>query len=639
MSSRLESPWGSRINRSEKIQFSFEGKAYEANEGDCIASALAANGQWVLSRSFKYHRPRGVLTMAGQDANTLVQLKGEPNVRADIRPVRNGMTVTAQNVHGSLKNDKGAILDRFGRFMPVGFYYRSFFQPGMKSWLKFWEPIIRNFAGLGKVSFDAETPKYNKVNLHCDVMVIGAGPAGLSAALSAANAGADIILIDNNPETGGALTYARFDSEGVCAQDTLQNLRRLTDDCDNLKIISNATCNGWFADNWLPVLQGEILYRVRTKEVVVATGVHEQPLIFRNNDLPGILLSSAVQRLMRHYAVCPGTRAVIFAGNRDGYLAALDLLEAGVLVEAILDPHVQGGDTDFSDNYSLQGTRVLHGVKIEEALGMAGNSHVKALRVTHSDNSSETLPCDLVVIATGYTPGYQLPLHAGAKLSHNDATKEFYLTNLPKHMHIAGSAMGYFDLKTVLRSGEIAGVRAALAAGFSATMPESLNDNTASQMNYFSTLIANPNGRDFVDFDEDLQVKDIKNAIADGYSELELIKRYSTVGMGPSQGRHSALPTARIVASETDRSVAQVGITTSRPPFGPEKLGLLAGPHHVPYRHTAIHKQHVTSGAKMTPVGAWWRPLYYGVFSDNNLGRLRQPPWPVDLIIKKGVPV
>ncbi len=616
MTERLPLPWGSRVDRARKVHFEFDGRALEGFVGDTIASAMAGADRWILSRSFKYHRPRGILTMAGQDANTLVQLPDEPNVRADLRVVADGMKVTAQNVSGTAEKDRGAILDKFGRFMPVGFYYRSFFRPGAKSWLKFWEPIIRKSAGLGKVDLEAEHGHYLRENLHTDVLVVGAGPSGLSAAIAAAEAGLQVLLVDLNPELGGALTYARFSATPDEARSVLQDLLKQVHALENIKVMTGTTCNGWFADNFVPVLQGDCLYRVRAQQIIVAAGAQEQPLIFRNNDLPGIVLSSAAQRLMRHYAVRPGKRAVVFAGNRDGYLAALDLLDAGVPVAAVLDPASTSAYPDLAEQIERRNVRIVNGVTVNEASGTAGNRHIASVSFTSPAKGPERLDCDLLVIAAGYTPGYQLPLHAGAKLGYDEASKQFVLSNLPQSMRLAGSTAGYFDLEAVLRSGEVAGAAAAKALGRDVAEQALIADPVASAMNYFHQLSPHPKGRDFIDFDEDLQVKDIKNAVSDGYRELELVKRYSTVGMGPSQGRHSALTTARIVAEQTGRRVAEVGITTSRPPFGPEKLGLLAGPHHVLYRHTAMQGEHETAHAKMTPVGAWWRPLYYGTSGD-----------------------
>lgn len=607
MSNRLGNGWGSRIDRSASIGFTFEGRAIAAHPGDTIASALAANGEWVLSRSFKYHRPRGVLTMAGQDANTLVQIGDEANVRADLREAAEGMAVTPLNVSGSLRRDRGHIIDRLGRFLPVGFYYRTFFGPGKNSWLKLWEPIIRASAGLGTVSL-APTPRhYAKETRHCDLLVVGAGPAGLAAAITAAEAGADVILAEKEPDLGGALTYARF---GTDTADAARKLGELRDKAmaAGITVLTGATCNGRFADNWMPVLQSDRLIRIRAAELVLATGAHEQPLIFRNNDLPGVMLSSAAQRLMRHYGVRPGQRAVVYAGDRDGYLAALDLDDAGVRIAAVVDPETEDRD-GFSEELTRRGLPIMRGCRINEAQGNRGGLHLRSVELRDGNGIATSLDCDLLIVAGGYTPGYQLALHAGARLSSDDSGTRFSITGVPSHVHLAGAVAGLSDLDVVIASGEIAGTRA--AAGLGLLPAQDLPAPVQAGWRRAAPSQAHPKGRDFVDFDEDLQIKDIENAIADGYRELELIKRYSTVGMGPSQGRHAALATARIVARKTARSLAEVGITTSRPPFGPEKLGLLADTTPERYRHTALHAVHQAAGARMSPIGAWWRPLAY----------------------------
>jgi sarcosine oxidase, subunit alpha len=408
----------------------------------------------VLSRSFKYHRPRGVLSMAGEDANTLVQLGPEPNVRADMRLAGDGMVVSAQNVTGSLARDLAAPMDRLGRFLPVGFYYRSFFRPGPKAWLKFWEPIIRKSAGLGKVSFDPPAADYRKINLHCGLVVVGAGAAGLCAALAAADAGIDVLLVDQNADLGGALSYARFDIDGSAAADALHDLAPRVQSHPKIRLLLAATCNGWYAGNYLPVLQGKTLYKVRAAELVLATGSQEQPLVFRNNDLPGIMYSSAAQRLMRLYAVRPGEQAIVFAGGLDGYRAALDLDDAGIKVEALVEPADEAPDGGYLAAVSGRGIEVIKGARIAEAHGKMA---VTAVDLRLASGEMRRIDCDLLVTAAGYTPGYQLALQAGAKLGHEDETGHFTLTNVPPHVHLAGSVAGHVDLADVRRSGAMAG--------------------------------------------------------------------------------------------------------------------------------------------------------------------------------------
>lgn len=597
--SRLPAPFGTRIDRTRPLRFRFEGKSFEAYAGDCIASALAASGQWMLSRSFKYHRPRGVFSMNGAEANTLVQLPSEPNVAADRTPVSEGLQVSAQNVNGSLARDRDAIIDRFGRFLPVGFYYRTFMGPRRDSWLKFWEPIIRRKAGLGVVDTKAAHRHFDKSHLHCDVLVVGAGPAGLNAAITAAEAGADVVLCDENPEIGGSLTYGRHDPAvlaGVTAR-----LKTLP----NLRVMIGTVCNGWYEDNWLPLIKGDRLYRTRAREVILATGAIGQPAIFRNNDLPGIMLGSAAQRLIRHYGVRPGQKAVVLTGGDEGYAVALDLVEAGVSVMLVTDPRSGGLPGPLEAELHGKGVAIQKAVTVEAAEGKSG--HLARVRV-----GGRWVECDLLTISAGEVPAWQLPCQAGAKVGYDDVTGSMTLTLAKGPVQLAGSVAGDHGLEGAVAGGRRAAALALQRLGHAVVQDTVLGKIKPSCPVHVQAIAADAKGRDFVDFDEDLQVKDLHNAIKDGYREIELVKRFTTVGMGPSQGRHSALATARIVAEATDRTVAEVGITTARPPVGPETIGVLAGHHEVLERRTALHARHLALNAVMKPVGAWWRPYFYG---------------------------
>lgn len=596
---RLPAPFGSRIDRTRPLRFSFEGKSFDAFAGDCIASALASSGQWMLSRSFKYHRPRGVFSMNGAEANTLVQLPSEPNVAADRTPVSEGLQVSAQNVNGSLARDRDAIIDRFGRFLPVGFYYRTFMGPRRDSWLKFWEPIIRRKAGLGIVDTKAAHRHFDKSHLHCDVLVVGAGPAGLNAAILAAEAGADVVLCDENPEIGGSLTYGRHDPA------VLAGLIARIEALPNLRVMKGTLCNGWYEDNWLPLIQGDRLYRTRAREVILATGAIGQPAIFRNNDLPGVMLGSAAQRLIRHYGVRPGQKAVVLTGNDEGYAVALDLVEAGVSVMLVADPRTGGLPGPLEAELHGKGVAIQKAATIEAAEGRAG--HLARVRI-----GGRWVECDLLTISVGEVPAWQLPCQAGAKVGYDEVTGSMTLTLAKGSVQLAGSVAGDSGLEGAVAGGGRAAAVALQRLGHAVAQDTVLGKVKASCPVHVQPIFANAKGRDFVDFDEDLQVKDLHNAIKDGYREIELVKRFTTVGMGPSQGRHSALATARIVAEATDRTVAEVGITTARPPVGPETLGVLAGHHEPLERRTALHARHLALNAVMKPVGAWWRPYFYG---------------------------
>ena len=601
---RLPAPHGSRIDRARPVTFRFEGKPYSGFAGDTIASALMANGCFVLSRSFKYHRPRGCLTLAAQDSNGLVQVGHEPNVFADARTIQTGMEVRAQNCTGSLDRDRSAILDRFSKFMPVGFYYRTFWGPAKNTFLKVWEPLIRRNTGLGRISLQTPHEHYDKVHAFCDVLVVGAGAAGMSAALEAARAGAEVLLIDENPDHGGALNHMRGDEAAELRARLVGEMEAET----NTTVMTGATCNGWYADNWLPVIQGNRLHKVRTKQVVVAAGAFEQPVVFRNNDLPGIMLADAAQRAMRLHGVRPSRRAVVLTCNALGYEAAADLLEAGVEVAAIVDARAAPEETP------PDGVRVLAGHGIVEADGGRRHWHLNRVLPARIENGAyaaagEWIDCDLLCVSGGAMPVYQLPLQAGARLDYDDATARFAIRQVPGGMQLAGAVNGVHGLDAAAADGRRAGGEAALALGLKKEKTDPVE--SAGPLNFDWPLSAHPKGKDFIDFDEDLQVQDIENAIAEGYSELELVKRFSTVGMGPSQGRHAALATSRIVARQTGRTVASVGVTTARPPFTAENLGVLAGEHRTQYRRTPMHFQHLGVGAAMQPVGAWWRPTLY----------------------------
>ncbi len=616
---RLPAPAGAWVERTDAVEFRFEGRTFTGFRGDSIASALAAHGVRVLGRSFKYHRPRGVLTLAGQDANTLVQLADEPNVRADRRGISQGLEVRGQNYFGSLARDRGQWIEPLGRFLPVGFYYKAFYKP-QGAWRR-WAPIIRRFAGLGRVNLTAAAVYRDKSYRFADVAIIGGGAAGMSAALEAARTGAEVVLIEENPHLGGALSYARFDVEGTRGLALARELGAEVAAQSNITVLTGAVCTGWFADNFLAIVQGSRLLKLRSRAVVLASGSIEQPIVFRNNDLPGVMQASAAQRLIHLYGVRPGARAVIATANADGYGAALDCLEAGVAVAAVVDLRADPPDEPLSAAIRAHGIRILTGHTPYEALPGGGGRGLDGVAVDaivgdgRVAGRPERFECDLLLMSPGYTPAAQLACHAGGRLVYDDELAMLRPGELPSAPAVAaGSVNATFALDAVLADGRHAGAQAATQAGFEAVAipAPTAAEKGAGQQNHPWPIFPHPRGKAFVDFDEDLQVHDIVDAIHEGYDDLELVKRYSTAVMGPSQGRHSALSVLRLTCRETGRPLGGATVTTQRPPFQPESIGHLAGRSFQPRRLTAMHAQHVAAGAQMMPAGAWLRPAYYG---------------------------
>jgi sarcosine oxidase subunit alpha len=604
MSGRLPAPAGILIDRERAIEFSFEGRAFTGFAGDTVASALYANGVKALSRSFKYHRLRGPLTMAGDDANTLVRAHADPSALADRVAIAPGLEVRAINTLGGLERDRLAFFDRLARFLPVGFYYKTFFRPQW-TW-DHWERLIRRLGGLSAVDLDAANGYYDKQYLFCDVAVIGGGPAGLAAALEAARAGAEVLLVDDNPVLGGALNFARFDPEGKAETLRAKLVTEVKAEA-NIRVITDCLCNGLFADNWLALVTGNRMYKLRARAVVLATGVLEQHAVFRNNDLPGVMLGSAVQRLIRLYGVRPGRRALVLAANDRGHGVALDLLDAGVEVACVADQSAAAGP--LAAAVRERGVAVFAPTAVREAIAARRGGEVAAAVVAGGDRFA----CDLLAMSGGTAPAAALAAQAGARLRYDERANTFRVESAPAHLFLAGSLAGTFDLDAAVEDGRIAGTRAAADCGLArARKPARRRKASGEEVNPAWPIFAHPKGKDFVDFDEDLQVKDIVNAVADGYDHIELAKRYSTVTMGPSQGRHSALPAIRIVARETGAAVAEVGTTTARPPVRPEKIAHLAGRAFEPVWRTAIHHRHLEAGAQMMVAGRWLRPAFYG---------------------------
>lgn len=569
------------------MRFRFEGKDYTGIAGDVLASALAANDVWILSRSFKYHRPRGIVSMSGREANTLVHADGIPNVLADRLPLRDGLVARGQNVRGSLDRDRGAMIAAMARFLPVGFYYQAFYKPA-GVWRR-WEPIIRNFAGLGAPDLDAATPAgVDHEFASCDVAVVGGGIAGMSAAIGAARTGARVILFDDQPSLGGAQAY-----DPTMPEDALASLRdklRAT----KVRLCLRTTVTAVFADNTLIAFSAASLLRVRARRIVLATGADEQIAVFRNNDLPGVMLGSAAARLIHCYGVRPGRRAVVIAADDEGYRVALTLAQAGVAVQALADLRDGADDPALASAVDRAGIEILPRHRPVEAFGTHRNMHVSGLALAPLSAKSELdlahaafeISCDLIAVNVGRSPSLSLAAQAGARVAYDSSTQSLVAQNCPPDLSLVG-ANGDEPAPTRKRR-------------FDAP----------------ALVFPHAKGKEFVDFDEDLQIGDLHDTVAHGYTHIELVKRFSTAGMGPSQGKHSALPVLAVVSSATGASPDVIGLTTARPPFFPEPMAALAEPHDEPFRLTPMHERHLALGANMVPAGTWLRPSHYGASDD-----------------------
>jgi len=488
-----------------------------------------------------------------------------------------------------------------------------------------WERFFRRAAGLGKINCNAGASYFDKQYLFADVAVIGGGPAGLSAALAAAGEGATVLLIEESELLGGSLNYARFQRNRSEIQSLRDDLVARVENNSNIRTLAGATCNGWFADNWLAISCSNRLYKLRAKYVIACTGSVEQAMVFRNNDLPGVLPASGVQRLLRLYAVRPGKQAVVATANAEGYDVALDLLEAGISVQAVIDINQSATNPQLVERLSSMGVAVHQACTVSEAIPRAGLRSITGVIIKSLSESGEAtgdgwkLDCDFLVTSVGYAPLGQLPCHCGAKLIYDDDVNSFVVKNLPPESGLAGSVNHRYALEAVLADGHSVGLDAARALGLdSQTASSTTPDPGSDGVNHPYPIFPHRRSKDFVDFDEDQTVADLQNAVADGFEHAELAKRYSTVGMGPSQGRLSSLNALRIVQRCSGDDLAGASVTTQRPPFKPVSFGVLAGRSFEPERLTPMHEWHADNNAVFMPAGMWKRPAHYAGNKDRD---------------------
>lgn len=597
---------GLLVDANKKLTFTFDGKPITAFAGQTIGAALYASGVRIFSRSFKYHRPRGLFCVAGDCPNCLMQVDGQPNVRTCIEPAREGQVVRHQNAWPSLNFDVLRVIDKFDRRFPVGFYYKRFYKP--KTWRLF-ETAARRIAGLGPIDVHAVPDRKTAVeHLHTEVCVVGGGPAGLSAALHAAEAGANVLLIDRQPRLGGHLLF-----DGIELPE-IEPLAVKLSNHPRARTMSNTVAFGLYEGNLLGAFQDDRLLKIRAKQIIVCTGGRERPFVFQNNDLPGIFLARGVQRLARLYGVQAGKRAVVLTDHDEGARVAEELAGLGFEIAAVVDPRPVSGSSRVG-----KGWETLFSNIVLEARGGPLLQGIRTAQINVDGTLSQAtdIRCDLLCVASTLAPAYELLLQGGMRFQLKEG--RWFTEKTVAGLSAAGAAAGTFDLAAQVLEGKIRGGEAAVALGYSVKNLEKTKKEWAAFLAtpaaaVSGNVFAHPNPDDrkrFVCLCEDVTELDLEQAIDEGFDGIETLKRYSTAGMGPCQGKVCTSAMREVCARATQRDLGEVSAPTTRPPCVPVELAILAAGRQQPIRRTPLHHWHQDAGAKWMDVGQWKRPESY----------------------------
>ncbi|HEY1783685.1 MAG TPA: sarcosine oxidase subunit alpha family protein [Roseiarcus sp.] len=633
MSQPFRLPGGGSVDPSRPLVFNFDGLDYQGYAGDTLASALIANGMHLVGRSFKYHRPRGILSAGAEEPNALVTLehgqgRATPNLRATQIELYDGLRASSQNRWPSLKFDLGAVNDLLSPLFGAGFYYKTFMGPSW-AWRHVYEPMIRRAAGLGKPPREPDPDRYQRLFDHCDVLVVGAGPAGLAAALSASESGARVVVCDENPAFGGSLlAETEAEIEGNSARDWLAGALAALRSRPNVRLMTRTQAFGYYAQNFVglderlpevdlaadPDLPRERLWQMRAREVVLAAGAIERPLVFPDNDRPGVMLADSALRYALQYRARVGDRVVIATTHDSAYRAALDLKKAGVGVALIADlrSEVSGPLPEAARAADIE---VAAGAEI---LGADGRLRVKAVRIRHQ-GGEQKIACDALLMSGGWTPSVHLFSQSRGKLVFDESLQVFKPGASAQRERSAGACNAAFDLPGALAEGDAAGRTAAAAAGFATRSARTyaVGGVIAARDGAHAgpSRPADRRAKAFVDFQNDVCAKDVSLAVQEGMRSIEHIKRYTTTGMATDQGKLSNMNTLGLAAAALGKPIPEVGLTTFRPPYTPVTFGAFAGPARGdafdPIRRTPIHEWAAENGAAFENVGQWKRAWYF----------------------------
>lgn len=637
---------GRLIDRTRKVSFTFDGKTMSGFAGDMLGAAVLANGQRVFGRSFKYHRPRGLVGLGSEEMNALIGVgegrRHEPNLRATQVELYEGLVAVSQNRWPSLNFDIGAINSKFSRLIPGGFYYKTFMWPRV-FWKHVYEPLIRRAAGLGHAPRGPDPHTYEHMHAHCDVLVIGAGIAGLAAAEAAQAAGVRVIICDESPRFGGLADLTSGTINGGVPLDWARSRAEQLAAADNVHVMTRTTAVGHWHHNHVmlfervsdhdPALLAQgaprhRLWKVRAKEVVLATGAIERPIAFANNDRPGIMLATAARGLIERYGVAPGIKGVVFTNNDDAYLTALSLHRAGVSLAAVIDVR-QAPDGALVQEARTAGIEVLSGhaiAGVETGFGGLSLSGVKVASWRKGQGrvvNENRIPCDFVAMSGGFNPVVNLWCHNGGKVSFDSALQSYKPGKHHDRIQAAGAANGTMDIAGCLTEGYAAGETAARSAlpkskpgKLDAARAESAGQDPLEPI-WFSPATGkyNEGNKHFIDFQNDVTVADLELAQREGYVSVEHTKRYTTFGMATDQGKTSNLNGLGVLAEASGRTIPEIGITTFRPPYTPFSFGSIAGAStgklFLPVRRTPIFRWHEAQNAAFEPVGQWRRAYTY----------------------------